>query len=628
MKKLSMAIAIAATAISGCVSVQGTRTQLSSKDAAEVKKAEETIYTIATTGKDPSGFNQFETWQQIQYVDLASNNDLLLRIFDNASDANVIVAAVGRMDFSKDGEAYSFAKKRFGRFSSFGRGAHEMEVKIREMKKQIISKMTEKELIDLLDNATSGSNDPGVNMGTRSRGGSRTPGVSQGFQDQDMVKERLAEITGSPDVLIRYGGWKEQWKRLLSMLDKITDAQTIEKLLTGEGEPNLYRVENSKDRLLLLKKLPKEKMVEFTLKDIEKTFSGYRNKYSEKYNRRFCDDRDFSALEVGVSVSACVNDEKSAIKILKSIVFNLYYCDIEGRGKLLAGFPHLSDSAIIELACCDDWDYLMDKVTADIAYEILTQGRAACDKHEIALVKRLPPERVDLKILAGVKTDAGKKAVMAAMPANVRKAAQEITEKAFAAVMAKAKEASKETFEMQGFYLGMDWEDMKVVLAHHFPDYEITEKRDGNESDSAHVVYISKQKTPFCFASAKDKKVYRFNFGKQVLKMWYKYDVQGYREWARMYSRENKIDMKYKMIDEEVDIPERDLSQFYKVWFHQESYQYKHNAKEYRLTYFGEEKDFTAHGGIGGAVIKAMAAQALRDIRDDPGTLRAAIEKD
>ena len=181
---------------------------------------------------------------------------------------------------------------------------------------------------------------------------------------------------------------------------------------------------------------------------------------------------------------------------------------------------------------------------------------------------------------------------------------------------------------MQGFFLGMDWEDMKTVLSHHFPEYEINERRDGNESDSAYVVYISKQATPFCFASAKDKKVYRFNFGKQVLKKWYKYDVQDYREWARMFSRENKIDMKYKMIDEKVEVPEHDLSQFYTVWFHQESYQFKHNAKEYRLTYFGEEKDYTAHGGIGGAVIKAMAAREFRYIRDDPGTLRAAIERD
>ena len=64
------------------------------------------------------------------------------------------------------------------------------------------------------------------------------------------------------------------------------------------------------------------------------------------------------------------------------------------------------------------------------------------------------------------------------------------------------------------------------------------------------------------------------------------------------------------------------------VWFHQESYQYKHNTKEYRLTYFGEEKDFTFEGGIGGAIIKEMAAPRFRYVRGDPGSLRATIEHD
>ena len=113
-----------------------------------------------------------------------------------------------------------------------------------------------------------------------------------------------------------------------------------------------------------------------------------------------------------------------------------------------------------------------------------------------------------------------------------------------------------------------------------------------------------------------------------MLKKWYKYDVQTYMEWAHAYERENKIDMKFKLVEKDTTVYEPDMSRSYRVWFHQESYQYKHNTKEYRLTYFGEEKDFTFEGGIGGAIIKEMAAPRFRYVRGDPGSLRAVIERD
>ena len=297
---------------------------------------------------------------------------------------------------------------------------------------------------------------------------------------------------------------------------------------------------------------------------------------------------------------------------------------------MIAGLPKLPDIVIAALVCLNDstWKYLIDKVTEDSAYIILTKGKAKSGELEVALVKKLSAPKVDMKVFAGVKTDAGKKAVMAAMPAEVKKAAQESTAKAVAAVMDKAKDARKETFEMHGFYLGMDLEDMKLVLSHHFPDYEITETREGDSKDADYVVYITKQSTPFCYASAKDKKIYQFNFGKLVLKKWYNYDVQTFVEWAHKYAAETGIDMRFKLIDKDTEVYEDDMSRSYKVWFHQESYQYKHNTKEYRLTYFGNEKDYTFHGGIGGALIKERAAKSFRYVRGDPGSLRAEIEKD
>ena len=87
--------------------------------------------------------------------------------------------------------------------------------------------------------------------------------------------------------------------------------------------------------------------------------------------------------------------------------------------------------------------------------------------------------------------------------------------------------------------------------------------------------------------------------------------------------------MKYKEIEKEATVYDSlDLSQSYRVWFHQESYQYRHNTKDYRLTYFGEEREYTFHGGINGELIKELAEPKFRYTRGDPGSLRARVEND
>ena len=638
MKKLQIGIAIGAIALGivGCVSVDGTRAQLSSKNASEVKKGEETIYTIATTGRDSSGFVQFQTPQQVEYVQLTSNQDLLLRIIDNAYNGDVIAAATERLDFSKKGAAHSFVQQRFGQLGRVD------DVRKKALKEQIISKLTQDELLDLIGDRKTNNERFEKRMSESARGGRRgASSYDLGYDDKDMLLNRLIATTDSPTVLWRMlegdihissqRGAVE--RRLLSMIDKVTDEQMIEKILSAHDQSGMRLVDKPEQRILLIKKLPENKIVALALKNIDDHSVYAWNK------------GDLSALETGIGITASIKDTKSVAKIVAAVFAKIAKYRKEckeswtmswGKGdeeqakKLIAGLPKLSDSVIAALVCLNEssWKYLIDKVTEENAYNILTQGKAKSDELEVALVKKLSAPKVDMKVFAGVKTDAGKKAVMAAMPAEVKKAAQESTAKALAAVMDKAKEARKETFELHGFYLGMDWEDMKLVLSHHFPDYEITETRDGDGKDADYVVYITKQSTPFCYASAKDKKIYQFNFGKLVLKKWYKYDVQTFMEWARAYSRETGIDMKYKMLEKDTEVYELDMSTSYKVWFHQESYQYKHNTKDYRLTYFGEEKDYTYHGGLGGALIKERAAKAFRYLRDNPGTLRARIERD
>ena len=387
-------------------------------------------------------------------------------------------------------------------------------------------------------------------------------------------------------------------------------------------------------RIQLMKKMSDDQIVKLALEPLK------------SYNEFTWSGGNMKGLEQAIEFASYVKDEKNACRILARVLRKIEAVrraclghvlgnwnsdDIKQASRLVERFPKVSDAAYGALACQEGmgWKYLLNKITPDVAYLILTQRKAKCEEFETELAKMVPTEKVDMKVYESVHCDAAKKVIMTKMPADMKKSIEENNVKVFAAVEEKAKAAAKNTFELHGFYLGMDWDDMKVVLAHHFPDLEIKEGRDGESRDADYIINLSNQRSPFCYASVKDKKIYQFNFGKKMLRKWYSYDVQDFREWARTYSRENNIDMKYKQIEKEAEVTEpMDWSRSYTVWFRQESYQYKHNTKEYRLTYFGEERDFTGHGGLGGALIKEAAAPQFRYVRGDPGSLRAKIENE
>ena len=242
-------------------------------------------------------------------------------------------------------------------------------------------------------------------------------------------------------------------------------------------------------------------------------------------------------------------------------------------------------------------------------------------------VKALDDDCATIALYNAVQCNVLKQLVFRKLSGEDRKAIRAGDREKCKKMIDAAKAKARDTFELGGFYLGMNISDVEALIGYYFPDWAITETFDGDDK-TTRVIRVPQQSCVFCRAD-KDGKVWQLNFGKKILKKWYSYDVQDFREWARAYSRENKIDMKYKEIEKEATVTEpMDWSRSYRVWFHQESYQYKHNTKEYRLTYFGEEKDFTVHGGLGGALIKEAAAPQFRYVRGDPGSLRATIEND
>ena len=652
MKKIAGAC-LCAAAIVGCVSVDQTRQQLQSKDPAQVKLAEENIIKVVS-------YQALSSDMPEKYVELVESNELLGKIISCSQDPKTVMAAINKLDPSKPGTPNELLLQMMGQ-SRDGKMctllASKLDFNQPGLSKAILTK--HKDVLENVSRIEGGSGTmsahdakaataKNVKVGTfADKVFSKMPeqelkDLVNGGLDYQLKKTaalRLLEVTEDTAVLVEmfdgdlrdvvgdYGQQKAVLK-LASMAEKIKDGKVIVKILDVVDNHSLKNYIKAPDeRSKLLSQLSEDDVVKYALKAIDR-----HSVYSWNENKML-------PLNDAVAATKAVKNPANIVKVVSAILGKIasyraqckdswsmsWTTGDEAKAKaLVQKFPKFDDATTAALICADgtSWSYLIDSVSTAVAYEVVSSGKAQSAELELELVKKLPKEKVDMAIFNGVKYDKAKKAVTAAMPPELKKQAVEAAEKAYAAIVEKANNAAKETFALEGFYLGMSWDDMKIVLAHHFPELEAKEK-----DDDGLELYVSNQKSAFCFAD-KEKKIYQFNFGKKMLKKWYKYDVQDYAQWASTYSRENKIDMQYKMVEKEATVYEPDMSRSYTVWFYQHSYQYKHNVKEYRLTYFGDEKDFTVHGGIGGAAIKELAAPKFRYTRGDPGSLRVRIEKD
>lgn len=637
MKKLMQVAVIGMLAMTGCVSIESTRAQLNSNNPSEIEKAEETIMIIAKNGCDPYGLVQFNVPQRIEYVKLLSNRSRLESImsYHSSGREGAIAIAAAQSFYMKEcsrNELEMFFEVYYKELQKIDKNA------ALEIKTMIIQKMKKDDIVDFVARGNQDkellnkycelvTNIQELMDQCEKRGNA----VIRKHLKERLNKEKdVASLVKIRESLGQYGfNYSDIDPLILSMIDEIKDFKIISKLfsmdINGYQSKPLLNVES---RLRLLKNISEDNAEKIMLERIN-------SHHVSMWNNNILYD-----LETGIQGAKKINDRKIAIRILASVVKkisayrqecekNLFLSWEKGDDtkakQILSGISGCSDAEIGALICLTDkaWSYLLDKVSADCAYAVLTKGKAKSRDLEEALVKKLPQERIDIKVFTGLKTDLGKRAALVLMSETNKKMAQKLISNAAVEVIDKANVASKNTFELKGFYLGMDFEDVKKLITYHFPDIEFAEMRDGNDDHANYVIRIDKQSTYFCIASAKDKKVFLFNFGKTLLNKWYKYDVQSYMDWANKYESEHGIDMRYKMINSDTVTTSND-----RVWFHQESYQYKHNIKEYRLTYFGEEKDWTFEGGIAGKIIKAEAASAFRYIRADAGTLRAEIERD
>ena len=159
-----------------------------------------------------------------------------------------------------------------------------------------------------------------------------------------------------------------------------------------------------------------------------------------------------------------------------------------------------------------------------------------------------------------------------------------------AKILSKAKAKVNSTFVLNGFYLGMPIEDAHMLLRHYFPESRITIVSDSETNNRNIEIDPVKsdmakegEATDMYFCQAdRNGKVYRLNFNRKILKKWFMYDVQTYREWAARFGRQYNCDFRgYR--------PKREISSgsvFMAV--SQEAYRYKNSLKDYAVTYFGK----------------------------------------
>lgn len=426
-----------------------------------------------------------------------------------------------------------------------------------------------------------------------------------------------------------------------ALYGRIKNADVFGRIATATDEYGRPLFKTREQLAPILKRMPEDKAMEFALGKL-KSFGIYQ-----------LGNDDLVPLEIAVSLAGVAKESKTRVRLaveafgrIESIKdeckkdFRYNWRDSSEKfAREYAESFSLSEDEKAEILAMGS---LAGRRVVEIAGEetarkALASGRSFGREVEEKLVAKIPADKIDLSMYESVKPGAAKAALYEKMPENMKDAAKASLEKSFAAVEAKAKAAASETFELAGFYLGMSLDDLETVLAYHFPRLEFSECRDENGYEKEKgfgkefMIVFSSKNNPFCRASAKDRKVYRIDFDKHIIANWCKYNAATPRTWAQAYGKERGIKMEYSPLSKEVTVATGnggllDMS-FSQVSLHQETWQFKDAAKEYRLTYFGKPKIFGMQGGIAGALIKGEGWEKLcREGAAPEGTLRAEIE--
>lgn len=412
----------------------------------------------------------------------------------------------------------------------------------------------------------------------------------------------------------------------VKLYSRITESKIFEEILKSTDKNNEPM---TKDQLqTIFRRIPEDVALKFTLRKLEEydSYKWSNNKYW--------------ALEVASILTGVIKDSKTRIQIANAVIEKIESIKLEYKNhrNFLVRWTDEHESMAMKytnmLSLSEDEQIeimkmgnitgtrIVEIIGVETARKILSFGLSFNKEVEEKLVEKIPVEKIDLSLYESVKPGVAKAMLYKKMPENLRNAAQTSQEKHFAVIAEKAKVASKNTFALDGFYLGMSLDDLKTVLAYHFPRLCFTENRD--KYGKEFVIVFSNENLPFCRATAKDRKVYCINFDKDILSNWYKYNAATHRTWAHAFGKENGMTMEYLEIANEATVLAG--NDFKNVYLRQETWKHKNATKNILITYFGKPNLFGGNGGLSGALIKGEAWRQLsREGAAPEGTLRVEI---
>lgn len=676
--KALVLLLVALLGMSGCIlTKEGFVAKLNSDDPKERKWAEDVVVRGATDksmhvvvlgitdGKEGRE-------EQLKWVEYASNNESLFRILEQASDFAVMDLAASKIDFNKEG-----AKEKFEEWC-FKEHNYRCIANIKNYLQYLsIDALADSEFQSYME------------MEQRGRGrelcywyiGNKLTDPVQLSKYFDQYQYDKPEHEALMAGFIEKNGVEriedpERLKWLLGIIDNNTlplydifnniEREKISKLSASSAEAEINLDKEKHAALETIENLPPSKRgkerekieAQFSAKkaEIKSTIESAKKEARERVEKRCkeavavlaaklsdkekvrmeivsrrlnCEAQDYRML-IALTIKDEASKESVYCKMLEDIEdLHLYGYDAEGQKEYwLAESNKLKETitsagiARILIAKPEYYAYLSDRVTPEVALAVLKTKKMKSRDVEIELCKKIPDNKITLELVSCIQSAEGKNILKKAIPNELKEQLAKNSKAQFDEVMKKAKEAAQTTFMLGGFYLGMNQDDLKVVFAYYFPDYELDCKKAKNNIK----IYVSSQETPFAKVNSSGK-VIEFTFGKKILKKWYNYDVQNYEEWIHAYGEEHNARFIFKL-------RKLDNNAYY---FHQDSWQYTNNTKDYCLTYFGDWKNKNLSLGsgfgdlssdIGAFLALEHAEEQLKGFHRDAGSLGVSYKED
>lgn len=426
--------------------------------------------------------------------------------------------------------------------------------------------------------------------------------VVDAFLDAFLKKVRSADklrelVSGGAN--LKYFNHQQRSRVETALIDKVGQLKNLDgcyETLNVCNQDGLKSYSNPKLIAKMISILPDEKKRDLARFYLDRWGGGYRPKYW------WGDPPSYNLLHYAVVCALTTKNTSVAKTISNEILAKLTACrnytpdngaswsDVHenkatGLVKKLisvAGEDWLKSVLASKEDCCS---FVLSCATSDMANKLLMTNKISNPKTQAALAKIAT---VDIK---------------------------KFDEERVAKILSDAKGKGGSTFVLKGFYLGMPINDAHVLLRHYFPESKISlvsDRKTGGTSIEIDPVKSDMAKegeaTDMYFCQAdKNGKVFRLNFNKKILKKWFKYDVQTYREWAIMFGQQYKCDFR-------AYTPEKEYSSgsvFIKV--SQEAYRYKNNMKEYVVTYFGKVDVYDPNEKDGWHAVGSGNAQVARE---------------